>query len=56
MIQLNIPEGIHFHWRGLKKWFLQFKTLRRVIYIPQEGFRYIELKSYYELLTQIFMT
>ena len=26
------PEGIHFHWRGLKKCFLQFKTLRRVIY------------------------
>ena len=27
------PEGIHFHWRGLKKCFLQFKTFRRVIYI-----------------------
>jgi len=33
-------EGIHFHWRGLKKYFLQFKTLRRVIYIPLEEFRY----------------
>ena len=34
-------EGIYFHWRGLKKCFLQFKTLRRVIHIPLEGFRYI---------------
>ena len=34
-------EGIHFHWRGLKKCFLQFKTLRRVICIPLEGFRYL---------------
>ena len=33
------PEGILFHWRGLKKRFLQFKTLRRVIYISLEGFR-----------------
>ena len=33
-----------------KKSFLQFKTVRRVINIPQEGFRYIESKSYYELL------
>ena len=34
------PEGFYFHWRGFKKCFLQFKTLRRVIYIPLEGFRY----------------
>ena len=34
------PEGIHFHWRGLNKCCLQFKTLCRVIYIPLEGFRY----------------
>ena len=27
------PEGIQFHWRDLKNRFLQFKTLRRVIYI-----------------------
>ena len=33
------PEGFYFHWRGLKKCFLQFKTLGRVIYIPLEGFR-----------------
>ena len=33
--------GFYFHWWGLKKCFLQFKTLRRVIYIPLEGFRYI---------------
>ena len=32
--------GAIFHWRGFKKCFLQFKTLRRVIYIPLEGFRY----------------
>jgi len=35
------PEGFYFHWRGLKKCFLQFKTLRRVIYIPLEGFSYL---------------
>ena len=40
-LQWRPPEGIHFHWRGLKKCFLQFKTLRRVIYIPLEGFRYL---------------
>ena len=33
------PEGFYFHWRGFKKCFLQLKTLRRVIYIPLEGFR-----------------
>jgi len=33
------PEGFYFHWRGFKKCFLQFKTLRRVIYIQLEGFR-----------------
>ena len=33
------PEGFYFHWRGLKNCFLQLKTLRRVIYIPLEGFR-----------------
>jgi len=27
--------------RGWKKCFSQFKTLRRVIYIPVEGFRYL---------------
>ena len=35
------PEGIHFHFRGLKKFFLQFETLRRVIYIPLWGFSYL---------------
>ena len=34
-------EGTYFHWRGSKRCFLQFKTLRRVIYIPLEGFRYL---------------
>ena len=33
------PEGFYFHWRGFKKCLLQLKTLRRVIYIPLEGFR-----------------
>ena len=32
-LQWRPPAGIHFHWRGLKKCFLQFKTFRRVIYI-----------------------
>ena len=36
------PEGIQFHWRGLINRFLQFKTLRRVIYIPLDGFRIIQ--------------
>ena len=35
------PEGIHFHFRGLKKFFLQFETLHRVIYIPLWGFSYL---------------
>ena len=35
------PEGFHFHWRGLKNRDLQFKTLRRVIYFPLEGLRYL---------------
>ena len=33
------PEGFYFHWRGFKKCFLQFKTLRRLIYIQLEVFR-----------------
>ena len=33
--------GFYFHWSGLKKCFLQFKTLQRVINIPPEGFRYL---------------
>ena len=37
---LETTGGHFFHWRGLKKCFLQFKTLRGVIYIPLEGFRY----------------
>ena len=35
------PEGIQFHWRGLKNRLLKFKTLRRGIYIPLERFRYL---------------
>ena len=35
------PEGFHFHWRGLKNRDLQFKTLRKFIYIPLEGLRYL---------------
>ena len=34
-------EGIYFHWRGSKRCFLQFKTLRKFIYIPLEGLRYL---------------
>ena len=34
------PEGFYFHWRGFNNCFLKFKTLRRVCYIPLEGFRY----------------
>ena len=30
------PEEFYFHWRGFKKCILQFKTLRRVVYIPLE--------------------
>ena len=41
--------GFYFHWRGLKKCFLQFKTLRRVIYIPLEGFRYLSWGFIYPL-------
>ena len=29
-----LVEGFHFHWKGFKNSCLQFKTFRRVIYIP----------------------
>ena len=37
----RLPEGFHFHWRGLKSHFFQFETLRMVIFNPLEGFRYL---------------
>ena len=36
---LETTGGNSFSLEGLKKCFLQFKTLLRVIYIPLEGFR-----------------
>ena len=48
-ILLETNGGFYFHWRGLKKCFLQFKTLRRVIYIPLEGFRYLSWGFIYPL-------
>jgi len=38
---LETTGGNSFSLEGFEKYFLQFKTLRRVIYIPLEGFRYL---------------
>jgi len=38
---LETTGGNSFSLEGFEKCFLQFKTLRRVIYIPLEGFRYL---------------
>ena len=37
---LETTGGNSFSLEGFEKWFLKFKTLRRVIYIPLERFRY----------------